>query len=139
MHVLLLDWFAQFELFTWFTQFTQFANFSWFEIFLICFILLNIFLGLKGRFHSVFWDFRHYLTMILQRIRILVGDVGFEPGTSAPERVGWACYLTWFSSSPESLAGGDPIPASQESILFSILWRRPYWTMYIVQYTTADF
>ena len=29
--------------------------------------------------------FLHYYTMILQRIRIIVGDAGFEPGTSAPE------------------------------------------------------
>ena len=29
--------------------------------------------------------FLHYYTMILQRIRIIVGDAGFEPGTSAPQ------------------------------------------------------
>ena len=27
----------------------------------------------------------HYYTMSLQRIRIIVGDAGFEPGTSASE------------------------------------------------------
>ena len=40
---------------------------------------------LSGRFPSLHWDFLHYFTMILQRIRIIVGDAGFEPGTSAPE------------------------------------------------------
>ena len=37
---------------------------------------------------NFFWftrDVLHYLTMILQRILIIVEDVGFEPGTSAPE------------------------------------------------------
>ena len=29
--------------------------------------------------------FVQYYTMILQRIRIIVVDAGFEPGTSAPE------------------------------------------------------
>ena len=29
--------------------------------------------------------FLQYFTMILQRIRIIVVDAGFEPGTSAPE------------------------------------------------------
>ena len=29
--------------------------------------------------------FLHYYTMVLQRIRIIVGDTGFEPGTSANE------------------------------------------------------
>ena len=29
--------------------------------------------------------FLQYYTMILQRPRIIVGDAGFEPGTSAPE------------------------------------------------------
>ena len=34
----------------------------------------------------------HYYTMILQRIRIIVGDAGFESGTSAPEA--WYRYAS---------------------------------------------
>ena len=30
-------------------------------------------------------EFLHFYTMILQRIRIIMEDAGFEPGTSAPE------------------------------------------------------
>ena len=43
------------------------------------------FFCLRGRFPSLPWDFLLYFTMILQRIRIIVVDAGFEPGTSAPE------------------------------------------------------
>ena len=32
--------------------------------------------------------FLQYCTMILQRLRIIVRDAGFEPGTSAPEVIG---------------------------------------------------
>ena len=45
----------------------------------------RIFFCLKGKFLSLPWDFLHYDTIILQRIRIIVGDAGFEPGTLAPE------------------------------------------------------
>ena len=38
-----------------------------------------------SRFPSLSWDFLLYFTMILQRIKIIVVDAGFEPGTSAPE------------------------------------------------------
>ena len=41
---------------------------------------------LRGRLPSLPWYFLHDGTMILQRIRIIVGDAGFEPGgNSAPE------------------------------------------------------
>ena len=40
---------------------------------------------LRGRVPPLPWDFLHYFTMILQRIRIIVVDAGFEPRTSAPE------------------------------------------------------
>ena len=46
---------------------------------------LDLFLCLMGRFTSFSGDFLHYFTMILQRIRIIVGDARFEPGTSASE------------------------------------------------------
>ena len=48
-------------------------------------ILLKSFFCLRGRFPFLPWDFLYFITMILQRIRIIVGDAGFEPGTSAPE------------------------------------------------------
>ena len=39
-----------------------------------------------GRFPSLYpWVFLHYDTMILQSITFIVGDAGFELGTSAPE------------------------------------------------------
>ena len=44
-----------------------------------------IFFCLRGWFPSLLWYFLHYYTMILQRIRIITGDAGFKPGTSAPE------------------------------------------------------
>ena len=47
-------------------------------------IFLDLFC-LRGRFPSLPSVFLRYYTMILQRIRILVGYAGFEPGTSAPE------------------------------------------------------
>ena len=37
------------------------------------------------RFPLFYPEILQYYTMILQRPRIIVGDVGFEPGTSAPE------------------------------------------------------
>ena len=37
---------------------------------------------LRARFPSLSRDFLHHDPMILQRIRIIVGDAGFEPGTS---------------------------------------------------------
>ena len=48
------------------------------------FFLLSFFCP-RGRFPSLPWDFCTLFTMILQRIRIIVGDAGFEPGTSASE------------------------------------------------------
>ena len=47
-----------------------------------------IFFCLRVWFPSLLWDFLHYYTMILQRIRIITGDAGFKPGTSAPEKSG---------------------------------------------------
>ena len=46
---------------------------------------------LRGQFPSLYPQLYsvHYITMILQRIKIVVGDAGFDPGTSAPE-VWWA-------------------------------------------------
>ena len=41
------------------------------------------------------WDLQYY-TMILQLPRIIVGDAGFEPGTSAPEV--W-CTTNWATTS----------------------------------------
>ena len=46
-------------------------------------IFLKIFFCLRVWFHPEI--FLHYYTMILQRIRVIVGDVGFEPGTFDPE------------------------------------------------------
>ena len=44
------------------------------------------FFGLRWRFPSLPEILQYlYYTMILQRPRIIVGDAGFEPGTSAPE------------------------------------------------------
>ena len=40
---------------------------------------------LRGRFPALPWDFLYYYTMVLQLIKIIVGDAGFEPGTSAPK------------------------------------------------------
>ena len=42
---------------------------------------------LRGQFPSLYPQLYsvHYITMILQRIKIVVGDAGFDPGTSAPE------------------------------------------------------
>ena len=51
--------------------------------------IFYIFFCLRGRFPSLPRDFLLYFTMILQRIRIIAVDAGFEPGTSAPE-VWWA-------------------------------------------------
>ena len=48
------------------------------------FIFISVFC-LSGRLPSLHRVFLHYYTVILQRIRIIVGDAGFEPGTSAPE------------------------------------------------------
>ena len=48
-------------------------------------IFLKIFFCLRGRLPSLPWDFLLYFTMILQRLRIVLVDAGFEPGTSAPE------------------------------------------------------
>ena len=39
----------------------------------------------EGRYPSLPRDFLLHYTMILQRIRIIEGDAGFEPRTSAPE------------------------------------------------------
>ena len=51
--------------------------------------LLLLFFCLMGTFSSLhtLTDFLHYYTMILQRIRIIVEDAGFEPGTSAAPEV----------------------------------------------------
>ena len=46
--------------------------------------LLTIIEGSCSRSYTVPWDF-YIVTMILQRIRTIVGDAEFEPGTSAPE------------------------------------------------------
>ena len=46
--------------------------------------LLTIIEGSCSRSYTVPWDF-YSVTMILQRIRTIVGDAEFEPGTSAPE------------------------------------------------------
>ena len=57
-----------------------------------------------GRFHSLHWDCIHYNTMIQQRIRIIVGDAEYEPGTSAPK--GWCAtnepphLHPWTTASP---------------------------------------
>ena len=40
---------------------------------------------LRGRFPFLFWDFLVCFTMILQHIRIILGDTWFEPGNSASE------------------------------------------------------
>ena len=47
-------------------------------------IFLYIFLA-SGGGSPLYPEFLQYYTMILQRPRIIVGDAGFEPGTSAPE------------------------------------------------------
>ena len=39
---------------------------------------------LRGRFPSLSWNVLQYYTVFLKRIRIIVGDAGFKPGTSAP-------------------------------------------------------
>ena len=43
------------------------------------------FFGLRWRFPPHYHEFLQYDTMILQRSRIMVGDAGFKPGTSASE------------------------------------------------------
>ena len=49
-------------------------------------IFESSFFGLRGRFPSLLGDFCIFTKCPLQDIRIMVGDVGFEPGTSAPEK-----------------------------------------------------
>ena len=50
------------------------------------YIYIYFFFCLRDKgFFSLSSDFLHYDTTILQRIRIIVGDARFEPGTSAPE------------------------------------------------------
>ena len=68
-------------------------------LFLFCF--LDLF-GLRARFSFLPWDFLHYDTMILQRIRIIVEDAGIEPGTFAPE-VWCALRNQWATTSPHLL------------------------------------
>ena len=41
-----------------------------------------------GRIPSLIRDFLHFFTMILQRFSIIVGNAGFEPGTSLPQKSG---------------------------------------------------
>ena len=48
------------------------------------FFSLYLFLALGGGF-PLYPEFLQYDTMILHRPRIIVGDAGFEPGTSASE------------------------------------------------------
>ena len=50
-------------------------------IFYFLFFIYFLFFFLRGRFPYLPWVFLHYYTMFLQRIRIIVGDAGFEPGT----------------------------------------------------------
>ena len=84
-------------------------------------VFFNDFLCLRGTFP---WVFLHYDTIILQRIRIIVWDAGFEPGTSAPE--------VWCTTSeppyfhPMNVA---PLPTAQPLIvllfLTSLLFSQP--------------
>ena len=46
---------------------------------------LCIFFWASGGGSPLYPEILQYYTMILQRIRIIVVDAGFEPGTSAPE------------------------------------------------------
>ena len=48
-------------------------------------IFLYRFFFASGVGSPLYPKFLHYYTMILQRIRIIEGDAGFKPGTSAPE------------------------------------------------------
>ena len=48
-------------------------------------IYIFLFSGLGWRSPLLPWDFTVLHTMILQCLRIIVGDAGFEPGTSATE------------------------------------------------------
>ena len=50
--------------------------------------MINFFLYIfmaSGGGSPLYPEILQYCTMILQRIRIIVVDAGFEPGTSAPE------------------------------------------------------
>ena len=49
------------------------------------FLFLKFFFCFRGRLPSLSGDFLLYFTMILQRMRIIVLDAGFEPGTYALE------------------------------------------------------
>ena len=49
------------------------------------FLFLTFFFCFRGRLLSLSGDFLLYFTMILQRMRIIVLDAGFEPGTYALE------------------------------------------------------
>ena len=55
-------------------------------------IFLNIYIFFFLLYPEIFL---HYYTLILQRIRIIVGDAGFEPRTSAPE--GWCATMSHHS------------------------------------------
>ena len=58
---------------------------SWETVFAILVIFfLYIFLASSGG-SPLYPEILQYYTIILQRIRIIVVDAGFEPGTSAPE------------------------------------------------------
>ena len=45
---------------------------------------LKIFFALVVGF-PLYYEIFYFITMILQRIKIIMGDAGFDPGTSAPE------------------------------------------------------
>ena len=59
-------------------------NFSFYFNLNFLFCFLYIFL-VPGGGSPLYPENLQYYTMILQRIRIIVVDAGFEPGTSAPE------------------------------------------------------
>ena len=46
---------------------------------------VDFFFCFRGRFSSLPCNFCTLFTMVLQHIRIIVGDAGFDPGTSALE------------------------------------------------------
>ena len=56
---------------------------NWFK-YLLFFLFFYIIFS-SGVSFPLYPEIFYIITMILQRIRIIVGDAGFEPGTCAPE------------------------------------------------------
>ena len=91
---LLEDFFGGFEQLL--TSRKYFQNIQ--EVFksIVSYFLKIFFASGGGRFPYLPWDVLHYVTLLLQHIRIIVGDDGFEPGT---EQKSGALYQ-WATTSP---------------------------------------